>query len=155
MKKFILPSIFLLFLTLTVLCSCGNTETYYGNLYDVKYVTNYDGDTVTFNIPYLHSIVGDHINVRVAGVDTPEIKGRCLKEKVLAKQAQKEVQKILTHAHKISLNNIKRGKYFRIIANVIVDGQDLSTILLNKHMAVPYDGGHKSFDWCTNQAVSE
>ena len=33
-------------------------------------------------------LFGDHITVRLAGIDTPEIKGMCDEEKALAKQAQ-------------------------------------------------------------------
>ena len=40
----------------------------------------------------------------------------------------------------ITLHDIEREKYFRIVASVIVDGQNLSDLLLAKKLAVPYDG---------------
>jgi len=51
------------------------------------YVRNYDGDTITFNLPNLHPIIGKNIRVRLNGIDTPEIKGKCDKEKYDAEQA--------------------------------------------------------------------
>ena len=45
----------------------------------VKYVKNYDADTITFNVPNVHPLIGKKINIRVLGVDTPEIrtKNKC------------------------------------------------------------------------------
>ena len=52
----------------------------------VTYHRCYDGDTCTFTIPDVHPLFGDKINVRIAGIDTPEIKGKCQKETALAMQ---------------------------------------------------------------------
>jgi endonuclease YncB( thermonuclease family) len=41
-----------------------------------------------------------------------------------------------------------RGKYFRIVGRLIVDGQDISDMLIQKNLAVLYDGGTKTIDWC-------
>lgn len=38
---------------------------------------------------------------------------------------------------------MKRGKYFRIVAEVRVDGQNLGQLLIEKGLAKPYDGGKK------------
>ncbi len=47
-------------------------------------------------------------------------------------------------------DNLKevRGKYFRIVGRLIADGVDISDLLIERHMAVPYDGGTKVKDWC-------
>jgi hypothetical protein len=50
---------------------CNHTPTV---LRCVKFIKNYDGDTITFNIPNVHPLLGEKITVRVSGVDTPEIK---------------------------------------------------------------------------------
>jgi len=34
------------------------------------------------------------------------------------------------------------------LARFIVDGQDISALLIEKSHAVPYDGGTKTNDWC-------
>jgi len=42
---------------------------------------------------------------------------------------------------------MKRGKYFRILADVEADNINLADLLLKKGLAVPYNGGTK-IDWC-------
>ena len=79
MKKYFLILIFILFAT-----TVNARQKSYGNFTNVKYVRNYDGDTITFNIRQAHPIIGDRINIRVNGIDTPEIRGKCSKEKNLA-----------------------------------------------------------------------
>ena len=46
----------------------------FGDYEGAVYVRNYDGDTVTFNLPSLHPIIGEKISIRVNGIDTLEIK---------------------------------------------------------------------------------
>ncbi len=50
----------------------------------------YVGDTrtVTLNDPFLPPVLGDHIPVRLARIDTPELKGDCAAERALAIQAR-------------------------------------------------------------------
>ena len=43
---------------------------------------------------------------------------------------------------------VKTGKYFRIVADVMVDGESLADELIEVGMAVSYDGGKKVKDWC-------
>lgn len=116
---------------------------------NVRYVKNFDGDSITFNIPDTPSIVGENMVVRLRGIDTPELlRSRCPAEKEKAKKAQRLVQSLLKNARVINLLNIDRGKYFRILANIEFDGQDLAKILLHKNLAVPYFGGTRDHDWC-------
>ena len=96
----------------------------------------------------LHPIIGEKISIRVNGIDTPEIKGKCEKEKYDAQQAKEMVADILKDAEKIELKNMERGKYFRIAADVIVDGESLGDMLIEAGMAVRYDGGKKTHKWC-------
>jgi micrococcal nuclease len=120
----------------------------FGSYEGAVYLRNYDGDTITFNLPGLHPIIGEKIAVRVNGIDTPEMKGKCDKEKYDAKQAKHFVADILKEAEKIVLKNMKRGKYFRIDADVIVDDKNLTDILIEAGMAINYDGGKKTYKWC-------
>ena len=120
----------------------------YGDIQGVVYVRNYDGDTITFNLPGLHPIIGEKVSIRVNGIDSPEIRGKCEQEKYSAKQARELVADILMDAERIDLKNIERGKYFRIAADVFVDGESLADILIEAGMAVRYDGGTKTKDWC-------
>ena len=81
------------------------------------------------------------------GIDTPEIKGKCEKETYNARQAQQMVADILKNAEQITLKNMERGKYFRIAADVIVDGENLADQLIDAGVAVKYDGGKKTHKW--------
>jgi len=63
------------------------------------------------------------------------------------------VRGILDNAQTITLSiddNPKevRGKYFRIVGRLIADGVDISDLLVQKNLAVLYDGGTKTKDWC-------
>ncbi len=124
----------------------------YGTFTGVRFVKNYDGDTITVDLKGQHPLFGDNISVRVAGIDTPEIKGKCSQEKELARDAKKIVHKIMSKARNIKLKNVQRGKYFRIVADVQADKKDVADILIKKGLAVRYDGGTKGFDWCSGKA---
>ena len=85
-------------LSLTFLISGSTTvsaKPKFGDYEGAIYVRNYDGDTITFNLPNLHPIIGKKIRVRLNGIDTPEIKGKCDKEKYDAEQAREMVGDIL------------------------------------------------------------
>ncbi|HIA13512.1 MAG TPA: thermonuclease family protein, partial [Nitrospirales bacterium] len=84
----------------------------------------------------------------IAGIDTPEIKGKCQKETALAMQARNLVRRMLGQARRIDLLDVERGKYFRIVAKVVADGNDIGHTLIDRGMAVAYDGGKKVTGWC-------
>ena len=118
----------------------------------VKYVKNYDADTITFNIPSTHPLLGKKINIRVYGVDTPELrtKNRC--EKIKALEAKSIVTNLLIKANRIDLENVQRGKYFRIVADVKFDGNSLKNYLLKQGLAYKYYGKTKvKIDWCQSK----
>ena len=110
------------------------------NFSGVEYVRNYDGDTMTVNIPGVHPLFGNEIGIRVRGIDTLEIRIKYPFEKQKVKETKTLIEGILNRANEITLHDIEREKYFRIVASVIVDGQNLSDLLLAKKLAVPYDG---------------
>lgn len=107
----------------------------------------YDADTFTVNIEGYPPVVGERIPIRLLGVDTPEIKGKCESEKVKARQAKQFTVQAIRSAKTIELRNIERGKYFRILADVYVDGENLADGLIKSGHARAYDGGKRS-GWC-------
>jgi len=127
---------------------------------NVTIVSCYDGDTCrvnlsrsAFNDDWAYQLFGHNIPIRVEGIDTPEIRGKCQKEKDLAKEARNLVRGLLDNAQSITLtidDNPKkvRGKYFRIVGRLIADGVDISDLLIKRQLAVLYDGGTKGMDWC-------
>ena len=115
----------------------------------VKYVKNYDADTITFDIPNVHPLIGKKISVRVRHVDTPEIRGKLPCEKDSARNAKRLVENLLRRAKRIDLKNVDKDKYFRILADVSIDGADLKDYLLKNNLAYRYEGGTKEkIDWC-------
>lgn len=132
--------------TLSLADPCSHSE---NEFKCVQYVRNYDADTITFNIPGLHPIVGKNMNIRVKGVDTPEIrtKNKCEKEK--ARHAKKLVKGLLKGAKRIDLKGVEKGKYFRFVAEVWIDGKELTSYLVKNGLGYSYDGGKKKkVNWC-------
>jgi len=107
----------------------------------------YDGDTIFVTIPAWHPIVGKEIGIRIAGIDTPEMRTRSGKEKRLAIKARDLVRKRIAAGKKLELRNLQRGKYFRIVADVFIDDIRIADLLLEAGLAVRYDGGKKTKDW--------
>ena len=122
-------------------------NTIYKNAVVEKVTSIYDGDTFRANIKDYPPIVGKRMAIRILGIDTPEMRGKCVKEKLLARDAKKLTVSLLRGANVIELKNIKRGKYFRLLADVYVDGVSVADQLLKAGYAVRYDGGTK-IDWC-------
>lgn len=117
----------------------------FGDFEGAVYVRNYDGDTITFDLPGPDPL---RISIRINGIDTPEIKGRCNKETYNAQQAQQMVSDILKDAKQINLKNVEKGKYFKVAADVYVDGMSLAGKLIVAGMAVKYGGERETHNWC-------
>ena len=65
-------------------------------------------------------------------------------------QARNLVRRMLGQARRIDLLDAERGKYFRIVARVLAGGRDIVQTLLDRGMAVKYDGGTKTKEWCAD-----
>lgn len=122
----------------------------------VQYLKNYDADTITVKIPGVHPLLGDKISVRVAGIDSAEMKAKDGCEYKSARTARKLVEAQLKNAKNIELRNVDRDKYFRILADVYVDGVSIKDTLIKNNLAVAYDGKTKAqVNWCAaNPAAS-
>lgn len=119
----------------------------YGNVIVSEVSSIYDGDTFTVSIKGWPRVAGERISVRVWGIDTPEMRGKCEEEKLLAREARKHTVAMLREAKTVQLVNLRRDKYFRLLAEVSVDGKDLGYSLIKNNLARPYDGG-KKIGWC-------
>jgi len=111
-----------------------------------KVLRVYDGDTFYCDVNTVHPLLGKDIGIRINGIDTPEMKGSSPEVKALAIKARDLVANKLQNARVIELRNIKRGKYFRIVADVYADGVNIADLLIQAGLAKPYDGGTKE-DW--------
>ena len=119
----------------------------YGNVTVSEVTSIYDADTFRVNIDGYPPIVGERVPVRVLGVDAPELRGKCESEKIKAREAKQFTVQALRSAKTIELRNMQRGKYFRILADVYVDGKNLADNLIKSGHARAYDGG-KRLGWC-------
>jgi len=112
-----------------------------------KVISIYDGDTLRVNIDSFPDIIGKNIRIRLKGIDTPEIKGKCQKEIDLAIMARDYLRNAINQSSHIELKNIERGKYFRIVGELYIDGENISKGLLKEKLAYIYHGGKKR-SWC-------
>lgn len=107
----------------------------------------YDGDTCTFTLPGIHPFFEEKISVRIRGIDTPEIRGKCEAENQKAKVARDFLRNLLRGAQRIDLVDAERGKYFRIVATVRADGVDVAPLMTERGMGRAYQGGRRA-GWC-------
>ena len=119
----------------------------YSNATVTDVTSIYDADTFRVNLSGYPPIIGEHIPVRLLGVDTPELKGKCQEEKIKAREAKQYTVHALRSAKTIELRNMQRGKYFRILAEVYIDGKNLADGLIKAGHARVYNGG-KRLGWC-------
>jgi endonuclease YncB( thermonuclease family) len=119
----------------------------YGKVQVTKIWSVYDGDTIKVDIADWPDIVGKKISVRVVGIDTPEMRGKCEQEKRLARAARDAAKRFLTDGQTVELHSVQRGKYFRLLAEVMVDGHSLGASLIENKLARPYSGGTRK-SWC-------
>ena len=108
----------------------------------------YDGDTITIagRLPYPESRLY-RFQVRLLGIDSPEIKGKSEKEKEAAHKSQQALEGLVLNKT-VLLREISTEKYGRILANVYLVSETGQELLVNKWMltnghAVPYDGKTK------------
>jgi len=104
-----------------------------------------DGDTFKARIP-----VWDGIEVvtavRVRGIDTPEIKGKCPAEKAMALEAKSRLTELLNG--QVQLLHVEPDKYAgRVDADVTVNGKSVAAVLIAEGLARPYTGGARQ-GWC-------
>jgi len=105
-------------------------------------------DTFRVNIKGYPALLGERVPIRVGGIDTPEMRGKCVQEKELARKAKQLTVGLLRGATKIELRHMKRGKYFRIVADVYIDNKNLADSLFEAGLGERYEGKKKNKDWC-------
>jgi endonuclease YncB( thermonuclease family) len=130
-----------------LLVSGSSSADDYGNVLISRVTNVYDGDTFRVDIDHWPALIGKNTPIRINNIDTPEIRGHCAFEKKLALKAKNFTQTQLQSAKIIELKNIHRGKYFRIAADVFLDGVSLGDSLLIAGLARRYQGKTKQ-SWC-------
>jgi micrococcal nuclease len=108
-----------------------------------KVVKIYDGDTITIaaKLPNTDGPIY-RFSVRLNGIDTPEVKGKSVAERDLAKQAKAALHELL-YGKIVELRNVENEKYGRILADVYVGDVHVNQWMITENFAVSYDGGKK------------
>ena len=106
-----------------------------------KVIKVYDGDTITIaaKLPNTDGPVY-RFSVRLDGIDTPEIKGKSVAERELAKQARDALHELI-YGKVVELRNVANEKYGRILADVYIGDTNVNQWLISENFAVLYDGG--------------
>ena len=115
-----------------------------------KVVRVYDGDTFTVKA-YPWPGLEAKASVRVNGVDTPEIRGKCDAEKQKAIEARDFVKGLIL-GEVVFLEHVKHGKYAgRVVADVkLNNGDSLAEKIINQGLGREYHGGPRE-GWCPTE----
>ena len=107
-----------------------------------KIVHVYDGDTVhaIFSLP--NSSIIHKYKLRLAHIDTPELKSKNTNEIKKAKEAKKVVEDMILDKI-VYLELEGEDKYGRILANIYINNLNLNQYLIKKKYALKYEGGKK------------
>ena len=117
----------LLLLGLFLLCGCSTpqSEQRYPDVKVSRLLRVIDGDTFRCDIDEHSAIAGKNISIRLRGINTPELRSRNPEERKSANLEKQRLSDLLNNARVIELRNIDRDKYFRIDADVYIDGEPL------------------------------
>ena len=88
------------------------------------------------------------VNVRIRGIDAPEMKSRCRHEHLAAEKAREALSTMLGEGM-IRISNIAGAKYYgRVLADVETpSGVSVAPALLSAALVRPYKGGRRK-GWC-------
>ena len=106
-----------------------------------------DTDTCLFIRPGENNTTERRVAVELFGIDVPHLRESCGQETLLAKDAMAFLHQLLSEASQIDIyDHYKVGR--KHMARVVVDGQDLSQLLLSQGFAAPR--GLERKNWCTD-----
>ena len=145
-----LKSVFVFLLVLSAVCFAAKESEQsiqtkqsktYGNAEVEKIIQVNKGLSFHCNIKDWPAVIGENINVKIDGIQLIQSKekqspqNRKKTSKAVNARIKEFVKSTLNEAESIQLKNIKRGKRFCILADVVVDGQNLAVVLIEKHLA--------------------
>ena len=105
-----------------------------------------DGDTLTVRARIWIDLEMT-VNIRIRGIDAPELRGQCAREKMLAMAARDRLR-VLAGSGVVNLSNVGEDKYFgRAVADVTSEGGTIAALMLESGLVRPYEGGARS-GWC-------
>ena len=113
--------------------------------YGCKVTRVVDGDTVDCILDLGFSIL-HKCRVRLFGIDTPESRTRDKDEKVRGKLAAKFLGDAIDNGKKVVLRSKlkdSKGKYGRVLGEIIVDDININVAMIENYLAVAYFGQSK------------
>lgn len=115
-----------------------------------------DGDSLYVYVPVWAGIVVK-AHIRLFGLDSPEIHGKCSQEKELALKAQAKLKEWLPKNSSVQLFVMKeKDKYGRVLANIRTpDGTSITKRLIDEGLARVYNGKGKRQGWCNKEKKIE
>lgn len=126
----------------------------YGSVTVDEVTSIVDGDTIRVTVSDWPPVIGERIPVRISGINAPERRSRCdteaekERERELAADARIYLVDRLRGAETIELRRIERGSFFRIIAEVWADGENVGQEMIEAGHALPYQAGQGGRSWC-------
>ena len=117
--------------------------------YTVTNIDVYDGDTFKGDVKIWPNLTV-RVGVRISGINTPEIRGKCEDEKELAKEARDKLITLLVAP--VRIWHIYNGKYAgRVIANVSTEKGDIALAMIDSGHARMYLGKGPRKGWCEQE----
>ncbi len=104
-----------------------------------------DGDTIDVTLDLGFDIL-HKCRVRLYGIDTPESRTRNLDEKARGKMAGSFLEEAIEDGEKVVIQTKlkdSKGKYGRVLGDVVVDGININQLMVKCHLAVAYHGQSK------------
>ncbi len=113
--------------------------------YNAYVVSVYDGDTITVILD-MGMGVQKKAKCRMYGIDTPELRGKTVKEKTAAKVARDRLRELVNEKTVLLQSLTKPDKYGRLLVKVWVDDGAIlvNDLLIEEGLARAYDGGKKA-----------
>ena len=113
--------------------------------YKCKLLRVIDGDTVDVDIDLGFGVWLRKQRIRLYGIDTPESRTRDKEEKFYGKLSAKFLKEQCKNSSEIFLKTYldKKGKFGRILGELIVEGVNINKMMIEKYMAVEYHGQSK------------
>lgn len=117
--------------------------------YSAKVLKVIDGDTIDCEIQ-LGFDISHKIRFRLNGIDTPEktSKDSAIKDKAMQAFT---LLKTTIEGKEVTLHSYKPDKYGRYLCDIILKDKNINQMLLEKGLALPYEGGSKEGLWKINE----
>lgn len=85
------------------------------------------------------------VNVRIRGIDAPELRSRCASERIAAARSRTALEAMIGTGP-VGMTNIGGGKFYgRVLADVTAsDGRPVAEAMATNAFAKPYSGGRRA-----------